>query len=64
MEAESVFLFAYSQSRLNRSAKYYLEKDLQDKFQAERIDDFCSVLSSTTASAEEQAGAGQRPDGG
>lgn len=64
MEAESVFLFAHSQSRLSRSAKYYLEKDLRDKFQAERIDDFCSVLSSTTASVEEQAGAGQRPDGG
>ncbi|XP_060744510.1 tektin-1 [Tachysurus vachellii] len=52
------------QIRLNRAAKYYLEKDLRDKFQAERIDDFCSLLSSTTASGEEQAGAGQRPDGG
>ncbi|XP_062872833.1 tektin-1 [Trichomycterus rosablanca] len=42
------------QIRLNRSAKYYLEKDLRDKFQAERIDDFCSMLSSTSASLEEQ----------
>ncbi|KAB5550630.1 hypothetical protein PHYPO_G00055990 [Pangasianodon hypophthalmus] len=52
------------QIRLNRSAKYYLEKDLRDKFQAERIDDFCSLLSSTAASVEEQAGAGQCADGG
>ncbi|XP_031429251.1 tektin-1 [Clupea harengus] len=35
------------QIRLNRSAKYYLEKDMQDKFQAEKIDDFCTILTST-----------------
>ncbi|GAA6086429.1 tektin-1 [Tachysurus ichikawai] len=52
------------QIRLNRAAKYYLEKDLRDKFQAERIDDFCSLLSITTASTKEQAGTGQHPDGG
>lgn len=50
--------------RLNRSAKYYLEKDLRDKVQAEHIDDFCSLLSSTTVSAEEQAGAGPIADEG
>uniref|UniRef100_A0AAR2KLV6 Tektin n=1 Tax=Pygocentrus nattereri TaxID=42514 RepID=A0AAR2KLV6_PYGNA len=43
------------QIRLNRSAKYYLEKDLRDKFQAERIDDFCSMLTSTSANVEEAA---------
>lgn len=59
-----VFLFAHSHSRLNRSAKYYLEKDLRDKFQAERIEEFCSLLSSTTASVEEKAPAGQCADGG
>lgn len=64
MEVESVFLFAHSHFRLNRSAKYYLEKDLRDKFQAERIDDFCSLLSSTTASAEGHSGARQSADGG
>lgn len=37
----------FSISRLNRSAKYFLEKDLQGKFQAEKIDDFCSILTST-----------------
>ncbi|XP_024298038.1 tektin-1 [Oncorhynchus tshawytscha] len=36
------------QIRLNRSAKYYLEKDLGDKFQAEQIDGFCSILTSTS----------------
>ncbi|XP_010892088.2 tektin-1 [Esox lucius] len=40
------------QIRLNRSAKYYLEKDLRDKFQAERIDDFCSVLTNTSPSID------------
>ncbi|XP_067222267.1 tektin-1 isoform X2 [Chanodichthys erythropterus] len=35
------------QIRLIRSVKYYLEKDLQDKFHAERIDDFCSLLTNT-----------------
>ncbi|XP_071214540.1 tektin-1-like [Salvelinus alpinus] len=36
------------QIRLNRSAKYYLEKDLRDKFQAEQIDGFCSILTNTS----------------
>uniref|UniRef100_A0A8C1D9L6 Tektin n=1 Tax=Cyprinus carpio carpio TaxID=630221 RepID=A0A8C1D9L6_CYPCA len=37
------------QIRLIRSVKYYLEKDLQDKFQAERIDDFCALLTNILA---------------
>ncbi|XP_061074095.1 tektin-1 [Conger conger] len=36
------------QMRLNRSAKYWLEKDLQQKFQAEQIDDRCSVLTNAS----------------
>ncbi|KAJ7990265.1 hypothetical protein DPEC_G00298530 [Dallia pectoralis] len=40
------------QIRLCRSAKYYLEKDLRDKFQAERIDDFCSALTNTSLSID------------
>ncbi|XP_055052953.2 tektin-1 [Misgurnus anguillicaudatus] len=36
------------QIRLIRSVKYYLEKDLKDKFQAECIDDFCSLLTNTS----------------
>uniref|UniRef100_A0A671M6U0 Tektin n=1 Tax=Sinocyclocheilus anshuiensis TaxID=1608454 RepID=A0A671M6U0_9TELE len=36
------------QIRLIHSVKYYLEKDLQDKFQAERIDDFCSLLTNAS----------------
>ncbi|KAG5837231.1 tektin-1 [Anguilla anguilla] len=38
------------QMRLNRSAKFWLEKDLQQKFQAEQIDDRCSVLTDTSPS--------------
>ncbi|XP_063061879.1 tektin-1 isoform X2 [Engraulis encrasicolus] len=49
------------QIRLNRSAKYYLEKDLQDKFKAENIDDFCSVLTSTYPDSE-STGAGAAMD--
>ncbi|XP_072547640.1 tektin-1 [Salminus brasiliensis] len=52
------------QIRLIRSAKYYLEKDLRDKLQAERIDDFCSMLTITSASAEEQTGTAQFTAGG
>ncbi|XP_073674558.1 tektin-1 [Garra rufa] len=37
------------QIRLIRSVKYYLEKDLQDKFQAEHIDDFCSLLTNASS---------------
>ncbi|KAL4647560.1 tektin-1-like [Arapaima gigas] len=36
------------QIRLNRSVKYYLERDLRDKVQAEQIDDYCSNLSNTS----------------
>ncbi|XP_029469977.1 tektin-1 [Rhinatrema bivittatum] len=36
------------QIRLNRSAKYYLEKDLKDKFAAFTIDDYCSTLTNNT----------------
>ncbi|KAM4628385.1 tektin-1 [Polymixia lowei] len=32
------------QIRLNRSAKYYLEKDLTNKFQAQCIDDSCALM--------------------
>ncbi|XP_064152624.1 tektin-1-like [Anguilla rostrata] len=32
------------QTRLNRSATYFLERDLQDNFQAEQIDSFCCIL--------------------
>ncbi|KAM9032743.1 tektin-1 [Sarcophilus harrisii] len=32
------------QLRLNRAAKYHLEKDLKDKFAALTVDDFCSSL--------------------
>ncbi|NP_001007398.2 tektin-1 [Danio rerio] len=41
------------QIRLIRSVKYYLEKDLQDKFQAEHIDDFCSLLTNTSPDLNE-----------
>ncbi|XP_043114385.1 tektin-1 [Puntigrus tetrazona] len=40
------------QIRLIRSVKYYLEKDLQDKFQAERIDDFCALLTNSSPSVK------------
>ncbi|XP_053560586.1 tektin-1 [Bombina bombina] len=36
------------QIRLNRSAKYSLEKDIQDKFQALEIDNYCSTLTNNT----------------
>ncbi|XP_060754178.1 tektin-1 [Neoarius graeffei] len=52
------------QIRLNHSAKYNLEKDLHDKFQAERIDDYCSLLSNTKPSVEGQTGAGESATGG
>ncbi|KAJ8363466.1 hypothetical protein SKAU_G00122970 [Synaphobranchus kaupii] len=35
------------QIRLNRSAKYFLERDLQDNIQAEQLDNFCCVLNKT-----------------
>lgn len=31
-------------SRLNRSAKYYLEQDLKDKFEAQCIDKSCALM--------------------
>ncbi|XP_067102937.1 tektin-1 [Osmerus mordax] len=43
------------QIRLNRSAKYHLEKDLINKFQAERIDNFCSILTNNSSSLDDTA---------
>ncbi|TRY87579.1 hypothetical protein DNTS_005972 [Danionella cerebrum] len=40
------------QIRLIRSVKYYLDKDLQDKAHAERIDDFCSLLTNTSSGVD------------
>ena len=37
-------LIAQLISRLNRKAKYLLEKDLQDKFHAQNIDEYCENL--------------------
>uniref|UniRef100_A0A8C5F6K2 Tektin n=1 Tax=Gadus morhua TaxID=8049 RepID=A0A8C5F6K2_GADMO len=36
------------QIRLNRSAKYHLEKDLKDKFQAQSIDDLCILMTNNS----------------
>ncbi|CAL8350389.1 unnamed protein product [Lota lota] len=36
------------QIRLNRSAKYHLEKDLKDKFQAQSIDDLCTLMTNNS----------------
>ncbi|XP_067307767.1 tektin-1 [Pseudorasbora parva] len=41
------------QIRLIRSVKYYLEKDLKDKFQAEHIDGFCSLLTNSSPDLNE-----------
>lgn len=35
-------------NRLLRSAKYYLDKDRKDKFQANNIDNTCASLENTT----------------
>lgn len=35
--------------RLNRSAKYYLEKDLKDKALARSIDSLCAELNNNTS---------------
>ncbi|KAG7235377.1 hypothetical protein INR49_032717 [Caranx melampygus] len=40
------------QIRLNRSAKYYLEQDLKEKFEAQCIDNSCSIM--TTSSVQNQ----------
>lgn len=37
------------QNRLLRSAKYYLDKDRKDKFQAHGIDNKCASLENTSA---------------
>uniref|UniRef100_A0A8C7IKH3 Tektin n=1 Tax=Oncorhynchus kisutch TaxID=8019 RepID=A0A8C7IKH3_ONCKI len=42
------------QIRLNHSAKYYLEKDLWDKFHAEQIDSFYSTRSTSTTLTPEE----------
>ncbi|XP_069040451.1 tektin-1 [Lepisosteus oculatus] len=51
------------QIRLNRSAKYYLEKDLRDKFQAEIIDDQCAVLTSNSPEIHYSPGASSTAQG-
>nr|XP_015222843.1 PREDICTED: tektin-1 [Lepisosteus oculatus] len=51
------------QIRLNRSAKYYLEKDLRDKFQAEIIDDHCAVLTSNSPEIHYSPGASSTAQG-
>ncbi|XP_029026048.1 tektin-1 [Betta splendens] len=38
------------QIRLNRSAKYYLEKDLKEKSEAQRIDDTCTLMTAHSSS--------------
>jgi len=40
---------AIEQIRLNRKAKYLLEKDLKDKFQAQDIDEYCENLKNNSA---------------
>ncbi|KAK7883146.1 hypothetical protein WMY93_029320 [Mugilogobius chulae] len=47
------------QIRLNRSAKYHLEKDLKEKFEAQSIDNYCILMTphSDTDIAESQASA-------
>jgi tektin-1 len=42
-DSESVYVIL-SFFRLNRRAKYLLEKDLKDKFQAQDIDEYCENL--------------------
>ncbi|XP_023648336.1 tektin-1 isoform X2 [Paramormyrops kingsleyae] len=49
------------QIRLNRSMKYWLEKDLRDKFQAEQIDDHCCILSRSSAEAPPAEGGTTAP---
>ena len=48
---------ATEQIRLNRKAKYNLEKDLKDKFSAMSIDDHCHELRNNSASIGFKEGA-------
>lgn len=50
----SVFLLLH---RLNRKAKYLLEKDLKDKFQAQDIDEYCENLKNNSAGLHLKDGA-------
>ena len=43
--------------RLNRKAKYLLEKDLKDKFQAQDIDEYCENLKNNSAGLHLKDGA-------
>lgn len=43
------FFSLFIQNRLLRSAKYYLDKDRKDKFQAHGIDNKCASLENTSA---------------
>jgi len=45
------------QIRRNKSAKYYLEKDLKDKFRAKDIDEGCAELKDTTPGIHFNSGA-------
>ncbi|XP_076453416.1 tektin-1-like [Babylonia areolata] len=48
---------ATEQLRLNRKAKYLLEKDLKDKFQAQDIDEYCENLRNNSAGLHLKNGA-------
>lgn len=43
------FFSLFIRNRLLRSAKYYLDKDRKDKFQAHGIDNKCASLENTSA---------------
>lgn len=43
--------------RLNRKAKYLLEKDLKDKFHAQDIDEYCEHLRNNSAEIHYKDGA-------
>ncbi|XP_066552009.1 tektin-1 [Amia ocellicauda] len=51
------------QIRLNRASKFALEKDLRDKFQAEKIDDYCTMLTSNTPEVDYSDGSGSSMTG-
>ena len=48
MELYQFQLFLFLINRLLRSAKYYLDKDRKDKFQANGIDNTCASLENTS----------------
>ncbi|KAF7649598.1 hypothetical protein LDENG_00138950 [Lucifuga dentata] len=43
------------QIRLNRSAKYHLEKDLEEKFKAQSIDDSCTLMSNHSIRSHQES---------